>query len=77
MQKGGISNFPDFYGTGNEPLELTGGERNFIVNSIEVYQVLFYPELCIIKARKCRNEVRDKTKSDRKKYQGVKTLANS
>ena len=44
LQKGGISNFPDFYGASSEPLELTGGERNFKVNSIEVYQVLFYPE---------------------------------
>lgn len=44
LTKGGVSNFPDFYGEGSEPLELTGGEQNFKVNSIEVFQVLFYPE---------------------------------
>ena len=44
MTKGGISNFPDFYGEGSKPLELTGGEQNFKINSIEVFQVLFYGE---------------------------------
>ena len=44
LTKGGVSNFPDHYGEGSKPLELTGGEQNFKVNSIEVYQVLFYPE---------------------------------
>ena len=29
---------------GSQPLELTGRERNFKINSIEVFQVLFYPE---------------------------------
>ena len=44
LTKGGVSNFPDYYGKGSERLELTGGEQNFRVNSIEVFQVLFYPE---------------------------------
>jgi len=44
LTKGGVSNFPDYYGKGSEHLELTGGEQNFKVNSIEVFQVLFYPE---------------------------------
>ena len=44
LTKGGVSNFPEFYGKGSQPLELTGGEKNFKVNSIEVFQVLFYPE---------------------------------
>jgi len=44
LTKGGMSNFPDFYGEGSQPLELTGGEENFKINSIEVYQVLFYGE---------------------------------
>ena len=44
LTKGGISNFPDFYGEGSKPLELTGGEQNFKINSIEVFQVLFYAE---------------------------------
>ena len=44
LTKGGVSNFPDYYGEGSNPLELTGGEQNFKVNSIEVFQVLFYPE---------------------------------
>ena len=44
LTKGGISNFPDFYGEGSKPLELTGGEQNFKINSIEVFQVLFYSE---------------------------------
>ena len=44
LTKGGVSNFPDYYGEGSKPLELTGGEQNFKVNSIEVFQVLFYPE---------------------------------
>ena len=44
LTKGGVSNFPYHYGEGSQPLELTGGEQNFKVNSIEVYQVLFYPE---------------------------------
>ena len=44
LTKGGVSNFPDYYGEGAEPLELTGGEQNFQINSIEVFQVLFYAE---------------------------------
>ena len=44
LTKGGISNFPDYYGVGSKQFELTGGEEMFQVNSIEVYQVLFYPE---------------------------------
>ena len=44
LTKGGVSNFPDYYGEGSKSLELTGGEQNFKVNSIEVFQVLFYPE---------------------------------
>ena len=44
LTKGGVSNFPDYYGKGAQPLELTGGEQNFQINSIEVYQVLFYAE---------------------------------
>ena len=44
LTKGGVSNFPDYYGEGAEPLELTVGEQNFQVNSIEVFQVLFYAE---------------------------------
>ena len=44
LTKGGISNFPDYYGTGSKPHELTGGEQNFKINSIEVFQVLFYGE---------------------------------
>ena len=42
LTKGGVSNFPDYYGKGSKPLELTGGEQNFQINSVEVYQVLFY-----------------------------------
>ena len=44
LTKGGVSNFPDYYGEGAEPLELTGGEQNFQINSVEVFQVLFYAE---------------------------------
>ena len=44
LTKGGVSNFPDCYGKGSQPLELTGGEQNFKINSIEVFQVIFYPE---------------------------------
>ena len=44
LTKGGVSNFPDYYGKGAQPLELTGGEQKFQINSIEVYQVLFYAE---------------------------------
>ena len=44
LTKGGVSNFPDYYGEGAKPLELTGGEQNFQINSVEVYQVLFYAE---------------------------------
>ena len=44
LTRGGVSNFPDYYGAGSLPYELTGGEQAFQVNSIEVYQVLFYPE---------------------------------
>ena len=44
LTKGGVSNFPDYYGKGAEPLELTGGEQSFQINSIEVYQIIFYPE---------------------------------
>ena len=44
LTKGGVSNFPDYYGKGAKPLELTNGEQNFEINSIEVYQVLFYAE---------------------------------
>ncbi len=44
LTKGGVSNFPDYYGEGAQPFELTGGEQNFKINSIEVFQVLFYPE---------------------------------
>ena len=44
LTKGGISNFPDYYGAGSKPHELTGGEQNFKINSIEVFQVLFYGE---------------------------------
>ena len=44
LTKVGVSNFPDYYGEGAEPLELTGGEQNFQINSIEVFQVLFYAE---------------------------------
>ena len=44
LTKGGFSSFPDYYGEGSQPLELTGGELNFRVNSIEVFQVLFYSE---------------------------------
>ena len=44
LTKGGVSNFPDYYGKGAKPLELTGGEQNFQINSVEVYQVLFYAE---------------------------------
>ena len=44
LTKGGVSNFPDYYGKGAKPLELTNGEQNFEINSVEVYQVLFYAE---------------------------------
>lgn len=44
LTKGGVSNFPDYYGKGSPSLELTGGEQNFKVNSIEVFQVIFYSE---------------------------------
>ena len=44
LTKGGVSNFPDYYGAGAQHLELTGGEQSFQINSIEVYQVIFYPE---------------------------------
>ena len=44
LTKGGVSNFPDYYGEGAKPLELTGGEQSFQINSVEVYQVLFYAE---------------------------------
>ena len=44
LTKGGVSNFPDYYGEGAESLELTGGEQNFQINSVEVFQVLFYAE---------------------------------
>ena len=44
ITKGGVSNFSECYGKGSQPLELTGGEHNFKINSIEVFQVLFYPE---------------------------------
>jgi hypothetical protein len=44
LTKGGVSNFPDYYGNGAQPFELTGGEQTFKINSIEVFQVLFYSE---------------------------------
>ena len=44
LTKGGVSDFPDYYGKGAKHLELTGGEQNFQINSVEVYQVLFYAE---------------------------------
>ena len=44
LTRGGVSNFPDYYGKGAKPLELTNGEQNFEINSVEVYQVLFYAE---------------------------------
>ena len=44
LTEGGTSSFPDYYGKGSQPLELTGGEKNFKINSVEVYHVLFYPE---------------------------------
>ena len=44
LTKGGVSDFPDFYGKGAKHLELTGGEQSFQINSVEVYQVLFYAE---------------------------------
>ena len=44
LTKGGVSNFPDYYGNGAQAFELTGGEQTFKINSIEVFQVLFYSE---------------------------------
>ena len=44
LTKGGVSDFPDYYGKGAKHLELTGGEQSFQINSVEVYQVLFYAE---------------------------------
>ena len=44
LTKGGLSYFPDYYGKGSQPFELTGGEQKFKINSIEVFQILFYPE---------------------------------
>ena len=44
LTKGGVSDFPDYYGKGAKHLELTGGEQSFQINSVEVYQVLFYSE---------------------------------
>ena len=44
LTRGGVSSFPDYYGKGAQPFELTGGEQTFKINSIEIFQVLFYPE---------------------------------
>ena len=44
LAKEGLSEFPKFFGEGASSNELTGGEKEFKIVSIEAFQVLFYSE---------------------------------
>lgn len=44
LNKGGSSNFPDKYGEGSEPNELTNGEKEFKIRKFEMYVIIFFEE---------------------------------
>ena len=44
LSKGGSSTFPDYYGEGAEPNELTNGETEFKIKHFEMYLVIFFEE---------------------------------
>ena len=53
LSEGGTSTFPDSYGDFTDnPFEVTGGERQFEVETVEVYHVVFFSEYKDIMGRK-------------------------